>query len=150
MMTCSPRAPRMRGFTMVETLVALFVLAIGVLGVTALHATSLRGGSSSHYRSQAALVAYDLMDRLRANRNAALNGDYNLAAGDDAPTGDGAAPLADDDLADWFDSHLSLLPGGRAVVACAADGICTVSVIWNDSRADPNAANQQFDFTSEI
>ncbi|MEQ8494458.1 MAG: type IV pilus modification protein PilV [Gammaproteobacteria bacterium] len=141
---------RARGFSMVETLVALFVLAVGVLGVTALQATSLRGGSSSHQRSQAVLIAYDLMDRLRANRSAALNGDYNRAVDDDLPSGDGAPPLADDDLAEWFNTRLGLLPGGAAAINCGADGTCTVSVVWDDSRAEAGATARQFDFTSEI
>lgn len=51
------RTGKQRGFSLVETLVALFVLAIGILGLYALHATSIRGGSSAHQRSQAVLIA---------------------------------------------------------------------------------------------
>ena len=134
---------------LVETLVALFVLAIGILGLSALHATSIRGGSSAHQRSQAVLIAYDMMDRLRSNRTAALNGDYNIAI-DEGATGDGAAPLADDDLLQWFNAHVALLPSGDAIVNCANTGICTVTVQWDDSRADDSSAAQQFAFTSEI
>jgi type IV pilus assembly protein PilV len=141
---------RQSGFSMVETLVALFVLAIGILGLSALHATSMRGGSSSHHRSQAVLIAYDAMDRLRSNRGAALNGSYDIAIADAPPAGDGNPPLVDDDLAEWFNVHVSLLPSGDALITCANTGICTVTVQWNDSRADASAIAQQFSFTSEI
>ena len=139
-----------KGFTLVEVLVALLILAIGILGFAALQVTALRGGTSSHLRSQAVLIAYDVMDRLRANRNAAIAGDYNIADGDGVPVGDGTPPLADDDLADWYNTYLSLLPDSEAQIICDAEGLCTVTIIWNDSRIDPAANAAQFIFSSEI
>ena len=138
------------GFSMVETLVALFVLAVGILGLSSLHATSMRGGSSSYYRSQAVMIAYDAMDRMRSNRTVALAGSYNIAIGDSPPAGDGNPPLVDDDLAEWFNTHVALLPAGDAIINCTNTGICTVTVQWDDSRADTNLAALQFSFTSEI
>ena len=139
-----------KGFTLVEVLVALLILAIGILGFAALQVTALRGGTSSHLRSQAVLIAYDVMDRLRANRNAAIAGDYNIADGDGVPVGDGTPPLADDDLADWYNTYLSLLPDSGAQIICDAEGLCTVTIIWDDSRIDPAANAAQFIFSSEI
>ena len=135
---------------MVETMVALFILAVGILGLSALHVTSLRGGSSAHYRSQAVLLAYDMMDRMRSARTEALAGGYNIALAA-APAGsDGVPPVADDDLFDWFTVYLPLLPDGDAIIACDNAGICTITMQWDDSRAETNADMQQFSFTSEI
>ncbi|MGR8918547.1 MAG: type IV pilus modification protein PilV [Gammaproteobacteria bacterium] len=139
-----------RGFTLIEVLVALLVLALGILGLAALHATSMRGGSSSHLRSQAVLVASDLMDRMRSNRSQALAGAYDIALADEPAAGDGAGALADDDLAQWFATHLTLLPASDALVDCDNTGLCTVTVQWDDSRAEGGQAAQQFTFTSEI
>src|SRR5262249_56408603 len=61
------RSRRARGFTLIEALVALLVLSIGLLGVAALQLTSLRSNPSSSFRSQATLLAYDVVDRMRAN-----------------------------------------------------------------------------------
>ena len=144
------KSRKQSGFSLVETLVALFVLAIGILGLSALHATSMRGGSSSHHRSQAVLIAYDLMDRLRSNRAVALTGSYNLVLAAAPPAGDGNPPLVDGDLAEWFGTHIALLPAGDAGINCTNTGICTVTVQWDDSRADTSASAQQFNFTSEI
>ena len=144
------KSRKQSGFSLVETLVALFVLAIGILGLSALHATSMRGGSSSHHRSQAVLIAYDVMDRLRSNRAVALAGSYNMVITDDPPVGDGNPPLVDDDLAEWFGTHVALLPAGDAIINCTNTGICTITVQWDDSRADTTAGAQQFNFTSEI
>ncbi len=138
------------GISLLEVLVSILVLALGILGLAALQAYAMRGGMSAEQSSQAVLVAYDMMDRIRSNRTAALAGDYNLAFAAAPPSGDGVAPLADDDLADWFSTQLGLLPSGDGEIACTTAGMCRVSVQWDDSRVDPGATARRFDFTSEI
>jgi len=54
------------GFTMVEVLVALVVLAIGLLGIAALYLNSLQSGRTAIYRTQAVNLAADLADRIFA------------------------------------------------------------------------------------
>lgn len=56
-----------RGFTLIEVLVALIVLVLGVLGSAAMMLTSLRDNKQSALRSQAAAMAYELGDLMRAN-----------------------------------------------------------------------------------
>ncbi len=55
------------GFTLIEVLVAMLVLAFGLLGLANLQATSLRNNQSAYHRSQATQLAYDMADRIRAN-----------------------------------------------------------------------------------
>jgi len=55
------------GFTLIEVLIAMLVLAVGLLGLAGLQATSLRNNQSAYNRSQATQLAYDLTDRMRAN-----------------------------------------------------------------------------------
>ena len=59
-----------RGFTIVEALVALVVLAVGMLGIASLYVTTLRASGSAMSRMQAINLASDLGDRIRANRTA--------------------------------------------------------------------------------
>jgi len=68
------------GFTMVEVLVALLVLSVGLLGLAMLQATGLRYNNDSYMRSQATILAYDLIDRIRANKAAAVAGAYCLTS----------------------------------------------------------------------
>ena len=56
------------GFTLVESLIALIVVSIGLLGIAALYVETLRFGRSAQNHTQAAYVAADLADRMRANR----------------------------------------------------------------------------------
>jgi type IV pilus assembly protein PilV len=64
------RAYGVRGFSMVEVLVALVVLGVGMLGVASLYVVTLRSSGSAISRMQAVNLASDLADRIRANRSA--------------------------------------------------------------------------------
>jgi type IV pilus modification protein PilV len=52
---------------MIEVLVAVLVMAIGVLGVAALQMVSLQNNRAALVRTEAVILAYDMMDRIRAN-----------------------------------------------------------------------------------
>ena len=61
---------RSRGITLIEALVALFIMSIGLLGVAGLQATSISAGHASTQRSLAVFLSHDIADRIRANRTA--------------------------------------------------------------------------------
>ncbi len=95
------------GFTMVEVLVALVVLAIGLLGIAALYLNSLQSGRTAIYRTEAVTLAADLADRIRMNRTAqaaygTLFADAEVAVPACATTGGCSdADLAATDLSNW-------------------------------------------------
>lgn len=119
-----------RGFTMIEAMVALLVLSIGLLGVAALQVTGLQNNLSSSWRSQATYLSYDIIDRMRANRNNRVNYVAGLGA---APTPGGVEGL---DLAAWKANLAATLPGGDGTVAVGGPNntVVTVTVQWDDSR----------------
>jgi type IV pilus assembly protein PilV len=61
------------GFTLVEVLVSLVVLAIGLLGIAKLMLFSSHANDSAYLRSQATALAYEILDDMRANRQEAMN-----------------------------------------------------------------------------
>ena len=67
------------GFTLMEVLVALAVLSIGLLGMAGMQLFSLSSNRDAYIRTQATYFAYDLIDKIRANRDVALVGGYNTA-----------------------------------------------------------------------
>jgi prepilin-type N-terminal cleavage/methylation domain-containing protein len=58
------RRNRNCGFTLLEVLVALLVLAIGLVGIASLHLNGLRNAHSSYYTTIASSVALDFEERL--------------------------------------------------------------------------------------
>jgi type IV pilus assembly protein PilV len=66
MRTLSLRA-RQRGFTLLEVLVAVFVLSIGLLGIGGLQLTTKRTNYEAVQRTNATLLAQELLERIRTN-----------------------------------------------------------------------------------
>ena len=155
-----PLSRHTRGFTLLETLVCLVVLSIGLLGLVRMQAAAIRLNNSSYLRGQAALLAYDILDRMRINSEVAEAGEYDLALDalpEDAPpvcvgiaAGCDASQLARFDLAQWkcqlgeWNDHGtctevlkirgSLPMGDGAITLDAAE--VTVTVEWLDDRGD--------------
>lgn len=111
-----------RGFSLVEVLVALLVLSIGLLGLAALQTTSLKYNNESYYRTQATYLAYDIIDRMRANTVGVSNGNYDVpdsttAASAKSSTAGCAggicstSDLARYDLGSWYNRMADVLPG---------------------------------------
>lgn len=55
---------RQQGLTLIEALVTLFVLSVGLIGLAALHLTSLQSAHSSYFRSLASTMSLDFEERL--------------------------------------------------------------------------------------
>jgi type IV pilus assembly protein PilV len=121
------------GIGMIEVLIAIVILAFGLLGIAALQTATLRSSQSSMLRSQATVQTYAILDAMRANREEARIGKYNLT------TMTCKAPdrksLATNDLANWIDSLKQTL-GESACAKVVCGGVeCEISVQWDDSRA---------------
>lgn len=122
---------RFQGFSLIEMLIALLVLSIGLLGMAGLQAYSLRNNTSAYQRSQANTLVYDILDSMRSNRAAALQGNYNVGYTVDPSGSDQFAQ----DLYNWKQRLSLLLPSGTGEVTCnSTTGLCRVTVIWDDGR----------------
>ncbi len=151
---------RSQGVSLVEVLVTLIVLSIGLLGLAALQGTGLRYSHSSYLRTQANYLAYDMLDRMRANRTVAEGGGYTIGFTDAVPTttcvGTGAncsaAQLAQHDQREWKNQLSNLLPNGQGNIlpplTLGGGSIITITVRWADKR-DETSGNplDPVDFT---
>ncbi len=129
-------ASSQRGLSMVEAMVAIVVLSIGVLGCGALQSGGLRVVQGSFYRAQAAQLATDMADRMRANFGDM--GNYALALAAPSPTG---TSVRDRDRAEWRARLRSLPAGNGAIDIDPVTNLVTITVQWDDSRAGGDAAS---------
>ncbi len=140
---------RSHGFTIVEVLVALVVLSIGLLGIAKLMLFASHANDSAYLRSQATELAYEMLDTMRANRQAAVLHDYDTAINvvPSSPgscvgiaTGCGAAQLALYDVYSWkqrLAAPTGSLPAGQGSVVTSntTPETATITVLWDDSAA---------------
>jgi type IV pilus assembly protein PilV len=136
-----PSPSRTEGFSLLESLIALVVFSVGFLALTLLMQTSLQKNNSAFYRSVATEQAYDMADRIRANRGAAgvtvVNYGGVEASADPGCIAVTCTPLqlAQYDGWQWNQTNARVLPsGGGSIVPSAATGAVTVTVSWDDNR----------------
>lgn len=124
-----------RGVTLIEILVAVLVLSIGLLGLSALHGFSLQAGQGAYHRTQATNIAYEVADYTRLNRSSARD--------------TCSIPV----LAGWENFVASQLPGGEVSVEfvnCDL-GEIRVTVTWDEDRiADAEADGESLVITTRI
>ena len=148
------------GSILLEALIAIVVMAAGLLGLASLQARVMNSGSSAYYRSIASDIAADLADRIAANSspyssvpNTTVPGitsapDYSaigckgptvLPGGANstattfscgATTDTGPAAMADSDLVAYYQA-IQQLPGGQGSIAIGGAGY-TVTITWTD------------------
>jgi type IV pilus assembly protein PilV len=139
----SPTSPRgIAGVGLVEVMVAVAILAFGMLGIAALQATAMRNGKSAAERSRAVVATYTILERMRANYAVAGNGGYDLAAMTCEPPN--AGDLAATDLHDWIESLHEQLGDASCgqIIGCGGES-CRIIVQWDDSRGTGGSATQQ-------
>jgi type IV pilus assembly protein PilV len=110
---------RCRGFTLVETLVALVVLSVGMLGAATLLLSSLRDQGRSQHTIAAGNLLQDVADRIRVNRQGRAAYATAAVAPDCRARACDAAQLAAADRAYLMSAARALLPESTAMIAFA-------------------------------
>lgn len=150
-----------RGVSLIEVLIAVFVIAIGVLGVSSAQLLSLKNNQSSYHRSQANFLVMDMLDRMRANPEGVEEGYYddldtkNITASAALPacasttSGCTVQEIAQADAKQWasnFSSNGSpgLIPGSAGIIGTTITGAVTevsIEVTWSESAWNQDLNN---------
>jgi type IV pilus assembly protein PilV len=165
MISTATRSPRAnRGFTLVEILVTLVLVSVGLLGVAALQLRTLRANKEAYVRSQASVLAADILDRMRANPLAFRGGAYDVTWDATASTTTGGSidpeelQRATTDLDEWQRAINSTLPGTATEASgqiVRANNVVTVSIRWTERSEGTGETNdvggsRQFQTRTEI
>lgn len=145
-----PFKTRQRGVALLEVLVAVVILAVGLLGMAGLQARALQQNHSSLQQSQAVLLSYSILDSLRADRVNAVAGAYNMGNTCAAPAATGA--LIGDTKNNWLQAiqdRFGATGSSCGFINCDNTGLCTVRILWDDTRAGGSAV-ETFEIRSLI
>ncbi|WP_374340752.1 type IV pilus modification protein PilV [Methyloversatilis sp.] len=146
------RAPTEAGVSLIEVLVALFVLAFGMLGIAGMQTMALKANQSAFERNAAVISASSIIDRMRSNQAVARAGGYNR----ELPTGACTAPSGTAqesvDVQRWFaELTTNLGTGACGAINCSGTPTsCRITVRWDDSRVSGGSSTQSFNVDVRI
>jgi len=145
------RPKNSQGFTLLEVLIALVIFSFGLLALAALMAKGLQYNTSALHRSYASSQAYDMADRMRANRLGIDADNYDSVSGTGSDpgcitSGCNPAQMAQYDGWAWNSMNAAVLPSGSGTVE--VDDLGTtyrITLTWDDDR-DITTPEQSFVF----
>ncbi|WP_370981557.1 type IV pilus modification protein PilV [Agaribacterium sp. ZY112] len=137
------------GVALIESLISLFILAIGLLGILAMQATGIKSAQRAEYSSMVPVLASDIVDRIYAYDDVdvttdddafnAINTD-SVAAPPTCQTAAAGCTKEDQKkliVGQWANEVKSNLPMGRADISLAASGLYTVTIMWDNDNLQP-------------
>ena len=127
-----------QGFTLIEVLISMIILAVGLLGLMTLQLQALQTNTNANIRTQASIAAYDMSERIKANiKN---YGDYDDV--DETGTPSGSA-IAVSDITKWRTYLADNLPEGKGKIKAAptaSDGL-DITVTWKENDRNDKSAS---------
>ncbi|NQZ32412.1 MAG: type IV pilus modification protein PilV [Oceanospirillaceae bacterium] len=158
-MNNSHNIPSQAGASLIEVLVSTVIISIVLLGLMSLQITSLQANQSAYARSQASILAYDILERMRVNStdvtqyfsvNAAVGVDRGCVVFNEYDASGNLLPIplplpnctsaqiAEDDLFRWRNKIEAELALGNGLV-CRSD-------LQGDSAGSPDCEGNTSDF----
>jgi type IV pilus assembly protein PilV len=138
------QSTRQTGFSLIEVLVAMIVVAIGLIGVAGIQAAAVKYTKGSEGRSYAAQLAYDITDRIGSSKTMLQTGAYASLSQFQSvncnrnflPT---SAVQTEIDAALWRNQIACSIPSGQGQVTIGginSSGLypVTVTIRWDESR----------------
>lgn len=122
---------REKGAGLIEVLVTVLILATSLLAIAALQTRSLQYNHSAFIRSQANIIAYDVIDRMRIA----------------SPAAPAAVVKPSNEVIEALES---VLPEGDIAVDACPGRLCTVTVTWAEEDAMSANGTSTFTYTTQL
>ena len=159
MNNCNLKIRNNRGFTLIEALIAFFILSVGMLGIASLQAISLKAGKTSVYSSVAMMKVDEILESMRANPNvlATYEGAGAMQSCWDS-TVCTETELAESDVYWWKENLKAGLPSTaagvvRVTAATAPSKMATVEITlsWKErNKTASGSVDKSFKTTAHI
>ena len=128
------------GVVLLESLIAILVFSLGILGIIGLQATAVKQVSDARYRSQASLLVDQLLGTMWVSDRSAAALQTSFSSGGNGYLG-------------WLGNVSATLPGVDAYppsVAVDAQGTVTITVRWRAPSEDAATAAHQYVAVAQI
>lgn len=170
-----PSSTYQKGLSLMESMIAMVVLSVGLLGIAGMQLSALKASNSANYRAIASIKASELADRMRANLGGVYDGDYLIntawdcnapptsCVGVSAGASCSTAQMAAFDLyqASCVNGITDLLPTGSLSVTCtdadtgdsdpcSVGSESTITISWQSSADAQENANQVSQLTMSV
>jgi type IV pilus assembly protein PilV len=139
---------RQNGSSLIEVLVTMIIISLGLLGQAGLVALSSKANNAAFMRSQATLLADDILERLRLNRALAVAGSFNINYAGTIPSG---TAIQNVELRDWKSNLSQALSSGDGQVSVNGAGNVTINIRWCEvaKNVDCATASNQTVFSTQ-
>ena len=123
---------KQQGFTLLESLLALFILSIGLLGVAGMQAQAMKSGFVASQNMAVVLKGEELIERIRANPMGLDSYDGGVGASNGCTSGSVCSPaaMAADDLYIWNTEITNMF---------TTSATTSVQVVNVEAALDPNS-----------
>lgn len=130
------------GFLLIEVLVTVTILAIGLLGVSAMQLISLKSGHAAIERGDIARAMSSMANRMRANTRDSIANAYDISDQSTSdtcaisPSPTNYASVASNDICLWMQDINAILGTNQqaaASIACDDNRVCAYSIVWHDN-----------------
>lgn len=115
-----------RGFTLIEVLVAMLIVAVGILGVAGMQVVSLQQNRNALLRDQALQLGNDILDRMRANPLTDYSANPDVTLDSEPPASENCMDdncdrneMKEFDVAQWKCSLNPIDDAGEVFAICA-------------------------------
>lgn len=148
------------GFSMLEILITLVIIAVALLGTAGLQVYAMRMGKSGEFRTQAVFLASDIAERMEANKTAAVAGNYavaltnspSVASADCSAIPCDTASLAGWDISGWENAIIAVgLPQASwQITQTTAGNPSTYQIVinWTDRNSTKSGSGENFSYTA--
>lgn len=148
-----------QGFTLIEVLVAMVIIAIGLMAIAALQYKAVKYNHDAYLRSQLNVLAFDLLDRMRidvdANANQATTigtyvtalGNYTVPTANITGCNQSAAFTSNNAITCWQEQLQDALPPGSSADLQATGGVTgnySLQLSWTDKENETRSAFYTF------